>query len=240
MKTTWRQEFIALVILAAMFAAAAWSWSRVPDRIPVHWNAAGEVDGYGGKFAGLLLTPLIAVGVYSLFFIMPKLDPGNRNYESFGKAYWALRMALMAYFAVLYGAMLASIFGSPLNMTTVVLLAVGVLFVTIGNVMSKIRPNFFVGIRTPWTLSSRESWDKTHRLGGWLFIAEGVLFMALAFAHPALVVPGIIGSVVAMFCILLPYSYRVYARDPERVSPAGVSPANEEAPSAPDRPASGA
>jgi uncharacterized membrane protein len=237
MKTTWRQEILPLAVLAAMFAGAAWSWPRVPDRLPIHWNAAGEVDGYGGKFVGLMLLPLVAVGMYALFLVLPKFDPGKRNYESFGKAYLALRTALILFFAVLYAATLVEFHGTRVPMTAVIMPALGMLFLIIGNVLSKIRPNHFVGIRTPWTLSSKQSWDKTHRLGGWLFVIQGVMFIAMAFASPALMLPAILGTTLAMVCILLPYSYHVYTRDPDRISPAGVTPASHEPSIASDRPA---
>ena len=80
MKLSWRTELPQLIMIAAMFAVAAWSWPHVPDRIPTHWNFAGEVDGYGGKFVGLLLLPLIASWLYLMMLFMPLIDPGQRNY----------------------------------------------------------------------------------------------------------------------------------------------------------------
>ena len=227
MKLSWRQDAFPLAIVAAMFAAAAWSWSRVPDRIPIHWNAAGEIDGYGGRFMGLLLVPLIALGCYALFFVLPMFDPGKQNYASFQAAYHAIRNALVGFFGLLYAGTIAAAHGRQFNMTTLIMPALGVMFIILGNVMSKIRPNHFVGIRTPWTLSSKLSWNKTHRLGGWLFVAEGLLFILVGLAAPKLLLPVVLGSTLAMLCVLFPYSYHIYSKDPERITPAGVSPAKD-------------
>lgn len=227
MKVAWRREAVSLAIIGAMFAAAAWSWPRVPDRMPIHWNAAGQADGYGGKFLGLLFIPLVTAAMYALFLALPKLDPGKRNFPSFDRSYATLRTGFLLFFAVLYAAALAAAFGRQFNMISVIMPAVGALLLVIGNVMSKIRPNYTVGIRTPWTLSSKRSWNKTHRLAGWLFLLQGASFVALGFASPSLLLPVILGSTLAMFCILLPYSYHVYASDPDRMTPAGVAPADE-------------
>lgn len=228
MKTTWRQELIPLVCIAAMIGAGAWSWSRVPDRLPIHWNAVGRVDGYGGKFVGLALIPLVSIGVYALFFALPALDPGKRNYENFASAYRAVRTGFLLFLGALYAATLVAAHGRNVNMTTVVMSALGVLFMVIGNAMGKIRPNHFVGIRTPWTLSSKQSWNKTHRLGGWLFMLQGIVFVATGFASPGLLILVVIGSPLITICVLVPYSYHAYANDPERISPAGVTPAHDD------------
>jgi uncharacterized membrane protein len=167
------------------------------------------------------------LGLYGLMFVLPWFDPGRPNYASFGKAYAILRTAIMLLFGVLYGGALMAAHGRALNMTTLIMPALGIMFLVMGNVMGKIRPNWFVGIRTPWTLSSKESWNKTHRLGRWLFMALGLVFIAAGFASPGLLLPLVIGAPLTLVCVLVPYSYHVYARDPERISPAGVTPAEE-------------
>jgi uncharacterized membrane protein len=228
MRIPWRRELIPVGVIAAMFIAAAWSWPLVPERIPIHWNAAGKVDGYGGKFEGLMVIPLVTLGIYGLFFALPRLDPGRRNYENFAPAYAMIRAAIILFLGVLYAGALVAAHGRQFNMTTVIMPALGVMFLVMGNVMGKIRPNYFVGIRTPWTLSSKQSWNKTHRLGGWLFMAFGLVFIMAGFASPALLLPLVIGSSLVLVCVLLPYSFHVYQRDPERITPAGVTPAADD------------
>jgi uncharacterized membrane protein len=213
-----------LLLIAAMFALAAASWPYVPERIPVHWNLQGEVDRYGGKFTGLLLLPLATLGLYALFLVLPRFDPGRANYRTFAGAYNVIRIALVAFLAALYTATVLAAFGQPIDIGTFISLAIGGLFLVLGNVMGKIRPNWFVGVRTPWTLSSKLSWTRTHRAAGWLFIALGPL-IALSgllrsqwFFFATLVVGG------AGLATLVVYSYLVYRSDPDRVTPAGTSP----------------
>ena len=228
MKTGWRVEAPQLVLIAAMFAAAAFAWPVAPDRIPVHWNAAGAIDRYGGRFEGLLLLPLIALGIYLLMRFLPNLDPGRANYARFGGVYAAIRIGILALMAAIQGVTLFSVLERPVDMSMVAPVLVGSLFLLIGGLMGKIRPNWFVGIRTPWTLSSKTAWVRTHRLGGWLFLAQGLLFIlsgALGFAAFHYLV---IGSMVAVIVTLFAYSYVVWRADPEKQSPAGTQPADDE------------
>ena len=227
MKLSWRVELVQLAIMAGMFAVAAWAWPQVPDRLPVHWNLQGEVDRYGGKFEGLLLLPFVTLGLYLLLLFVPLIDPGRLNYQNFRKAYNAIRIALVLFMALIYGLLIYSAFGNQGNTTTVILLAMGALFIVLGNFMGKIRPNWFVGVRTPWTLSSKLSWDKTHRLAGWLFVLMGGLFVLLALVQTTwmFIVVFTINALCILWMVL--YSYLVYRGDPDRTSPAATLPGNE-------------
>jgi uncharacterized membrane protein len=225
-KRAW--EIVQLAIIAAMFTTAAVRWGSVPDRIPIHWNAAGEVDGYGGRFAGLLLTPIVAVGVYLLLKYIPRIDPAQRNYETFAGTYLLVRVLVTAYLGFVYAVTVIAI-GREAEFPTGDLLigAVGLLFVILGGVMGKFRPNWFAGIRTPWTLTSKLSWTKTHRLGGRVFIATGLITMLGAlvssewafYAMFAVMIPGVV--------FLVAYSYFVWRDDPERVAAQDVTPTDD-------------
>jgi uncharacterized membrane protein len=227
MKRLWRVELVQLLIIAAMFGLGAWSWPHVPDRLPVHWNLQGEVDRWGGKFEGLFLLPLITLGLYLLLLIVPLLDPGRRNYQNFAKAYGVIRIAMVLFMAFLYGMTILAAFGYEFNSTTVVLGAMSVLFVVLGNFMGKIRPNWFVGVRTPWTLSSKLSWDKTHRLAGWLFVLMGATFALLA-GVPTGWMFAVVMTINGLSLLwMVVYSYLVYRHDPDRTQPAATSPSSE-------------
>jgi len=224
MKISWRTEFPQLLIIAAMFALAVWSWSRVPDRLPTHWNLQGEADGYGNKFTGLLLLPLIVSMVYLMLLLMPLIDPGRKNYQNFAGPFWVMRVAIVLFLAFTYGVMGLAAFGHKIDTTTVICFAAAALLMVCGNLMVKLRPNWFVGVRTPWTLSSRLSWNKTHRLAGWLLMLMGLLLAALAVFRTTwmlIVMVTIDGLCLAWMVV---YSYLVYRRDPNRISPAGISP----------------
>jgi uncharacterized membrane protein len=226
MKRSWRIELVQLLPIAAMFLVAALCWSHASDRIPVHWNLRGEVDRYGGKFEGLLLLPLVSLALYLLLLVLPLFDPGKANYRTFAGAYNLIRLMIMLFLTAIYAVSVLVSLGYHVDMNTVIGLAIGVLFIVLGNVMGKIRPNWFVGVRTPWTLSSKLSWTKTHRLGGWLFIVMGLLAVAWAILQNAWMLGVMITVDIACGISLVVYSYLVYRKDPARMSPADTQPAS--------------
>lgn len=232
--TVGKGELIHVMIIVGMFVASALCWNQAPDRVPMHWNARGEVDGWGGKLEGLFLLPGIAVGIYALLRFIPLLDPGRENYKQFAGAYAGIRWSVTGLMVVIHAAVLAYVLGYRPNMGMVVGGSTGLLLLFIGNLMSKIRPNWFVGIRTPWTLSSKLSWTKTHRVGGWVFIAIGCLIGFTGFAKAEWAVPVTLVTAIGGSLGLVVYSYIVWRTDPDRIPPAGTSPASE--PTGPDEP----
>lgn len=157
MRASLRTELPHLAVIAAMFVLAAATWSAAPVRIPVHWDLAGRVDRYGGKFEGLLLMPLLTLGIYLLFLVAPRFDPGRANYARFWRPYWIMRLAAVVVLALVYGFILLWTWGVQLDVWTVIPVLIGGMFIVLGSVMGKIRPNWFVGIRTPRALSSELS-----------------------------------------------------------------------------------
>lgn len=228
MKTNWRLELALLLLVAAMFAAALIVWPYAPDQIPVHWNAAGEVDRYGGKVEGLLGIPLMSLGIYLLLRFAPRIDPGRANYARFAGSYTAIRAGLQVLFAVIFGLVLAWVLKWPIDVSRAVPLGVGALFILIGLVLGKVRPNWFVGIRTPWTISSKRSWVRTHRLGGWLFVGLGILFAVTGAFKLGQSGMGVMAALLAVVAFLFVYSYLVWRTDPDKQPPAGTQPADDE------------
>jgi uncharacterized membrane protein len=222
-KTNWRIEMALLALVALMFAAALVVWPSAPAEIPVHWNASGEVDRYGGKFEGLLLLPLMSLGIYLLLRYLPNIDPGRANYARFGGAYTAIRAGVLLLMAGIYGMVIAWVLEARVDMSRAVPVAVGALFVLFGSVLGQVKPNWFVGIRTPWTLSSSESWARTHRLGGWLFMALGALFAITGLFKLGSFGFVILGASMAAVAALVVYSYFVWRTDPERRTTPGTN-----------------
>lgn len=215
----WFWEAVQIGLIVAMFAVAAIRWMSVPDRIPVHWNAAGQVDGYGGRFEGLLLMPLIAVGLYLLLLLIPRVDPARRNYAAFAGTYLLVRVSLVVYLAFLaLVTQLAIGREESVPVGSLVFGAVGVLFIVLGGAMGRLKPNWFAGIRTPWTLSSTRSWEATHRLGGRLFIGAGVLTVVAAVVGGSAAVITMVAVMIVVLVVLTVYSYRVWRDDPDKVS----------------------
>jgi uncharacterized membrane protein len=211
-------EWFQVGMIAAMVAVAAVRWSSVPERIPVHWNAAGQVDGYGGRFEGLLLMPLIAIGLYLLLRYIPRIDPARRNYASFADTYLLIRVAMMVYLAfIVLVTQLAIGHETSVPVGGLIVGAVGLLFIVLGAVMGRLRPNWFAGIRTPWTLSSTRSWERTHRVGGWVFIGIGALTMGLAPVGGELAIVAMMVAMLLGVVGLVVYSYVVWRDDPDKV-----------------------
>lgn len=224
MKVTWRTEWPHWLLLAVQFALTALTWNSAPDRIPVHWGFDGQVDRYGNKFEGLLLLPLVSLALYIGMLWLPRLDPGRANYPAFAGAYATIRLALVVVLTGVYGVIQLTMHGRAVRVETTLPLAVGALCVVIGGVLGKIRPNWFVGIRTPWTLSSKQAWTRTHRAGGWLLIVLGVLTMVFAVLRVEWALRALVAALAAAGVGLVAYSYLVWRGDPEKIPPAGTLP----------------
>ena len=203
---------IILAMIALAFIVGLVLYSQMPDPMPSHWNIAGEVDGYMPRFWGLVLLPLVLVGIFLLYLAIPHIDPLKTNIATFIREY-NLMMALLSVF-MLYVYILTILWalGFEFNMNLMILPAMGVLFIAIGYLLGNARRNFFVGIRTPWTLSSDTVWAETHRLGKWTFIAAGAISIFCAFL-------GEIGFWVFLGAILLAafvpvvYSYILWKKE---------------------------
>jgi immunity protein, SdpI family len=219
-----RSEAPHWLLLAANVGIAAYGWATLPDVVPVHWGINGEADRMGGR-AELLLLPLASLGTYVLLRVLPRIDPGRDNYAQFGDAYAAIRLLILAGLTAMAAVTVLAAGGAPVNVSRVMGVITGLLVAGLGNLMGKVRPNFFVGIRTPWTLTSKRAWVKTHRVGGWVMTAFGIV-MALAAVSGFATVSGVLGAAGGIAVVgLAVYSFLVWRTDPERTSPAGTQPA---------------
>lgn len=206
-------DWPAIVVLAALLITAVVVYPHLPELVPSHWNFRGEVDGYSNQFWGAFALPLLAAGIYLGMLFIPYIDPKRHNYALFAPAYRALRLGLVLLIAVLYGLSLIAALGGPANLVNrAVPAAVGALFVVIGNYLPQARFNYFVGIRTPWTLANEEVWRRTHRFSGLLFVFAGLLMIVAAFLPAP--VNGILGlgAVIAATVLSMLYSYLAFRR----------------------------
>ncbi len=227
MRLDWRSELPMLLMIAGMFAMAALSWPSAPDMVPVHWNLTGEVDRFGGKAEGLLVLPLAASGIYVLMIALPRIDPGRANYPRFAGAYTAIRISAVALMAVFYSLTHLWIRGHQVEAATAAPVAVGGFFVVLGSLLRRVKPNWFVGIRTPWTLSSRKSWSKTHEAGGWVFVALGIGLIAAGVLRAGWASTGMVAALLAGVVFLVVYSYLVWRGADDKVPPAGGLPSDD-------------
>lgn len=202
-------DLIIKIIIVLTIGLAFYYNSVLPDTVITHWNTAGEPDGWGSKNFQVLFTPLLMIGVWLLFTYLPKLDPKRKNYNDFINVYKGIQLLIIAFFFVLYVA--TSLVNMNYNIPIGMLMPfmIGILFIIMGAYMKDIKPNWFVGIRTPWTLSNDQVWTKTHKYGGKAFMFSGLLFLAIPLFPEGMF---IYVFILAILCILssLVYSYFIY------------------------------
>lgn len=211
---------ISAIVVAILFVVSAWAWIQLPAdaRIPIHWDVDGQPNGYAAKTFGLLLLPFIIAGVAALFWIIPTIEPRRANILKSEKAYTVIWIGLVLLLAAVDLVVVAAAMGSKLDITTIAIVGTGLLFIVMGNYLPKVRPNYMVGIRTPWTLTSDLAWDRTHRVGGRLVMLEGVAFILVALLHPPrpAFIATLIGAIVVLVVFVFAYSYRVWKTDPAK------------------------
>ncbi|TAK33590.1 MAG: DUF1648 domain-containing protein [Chloroflexota bacterium] len=206
-------------LLALMFALSAWAWVQTPADalIPVHWGVSGTPDRYGSKLEALLVIPLITIGVIGLFVVIPWVEPRRKNLERSVQAYTVVWIGVVLVMAAIHLAAVLAALGYAVNMAMIIPAIVGLLFIAIGFSIGKVRSNYTMGIRTPWTLSSDLSWEKSHRLGGWLFTLLGILLILLTpIGNGPLLFGVLIGGALGLAAVLMVYSYLVWRDDPNK------------------------
>lgn len=204
---------VRTAIVALMFIAGAALYSYLPDMIPTHWGFEGQPNQWSPKTWGVWLIPLMSLAFLVFFPILPKLDPRRENYEKFKQPWGVIQTSLIAFMAYIFGVTMFVTFYAQYNAMVgrAVVFGMGVLFVILGNYMGKIRQNYFVGLKTPWTLDDPEVWQKSQRLTGWAFVLFGLLAIIESILWIA--VPYMFFAGLAM-TILVPlvYSYKLAAK----------------------------
>jgi uncharacterized membrane protein len=210
-------NFIRIAIIGIFiltFAVTLLAYPHMPDSVPSHWNAAGTVDGELPKFWGLVIVPTLMIGLTALFTVLPRIDPLRKNYLKFQSWYEGFILALAVFFFMIQLQIILWGMGTQVSPNLTMPVMIGILFICIGFLTEHTEPNWFVGIRTPWTLSSERVWKKTHDRGGTLFKLAGMVSMVGAvagiYAWLFIIVPAL---AVAAYTII--YSYVEFKRELE-------------------------
>ena len=173
---------VSLIAISAAILASLIAYPSLPEMAASHWNAAGQVDDYMPRFWAAFLMPLVSVGLLLLFLVIPAIDPLKANIAKFRSYYNAFITLIIVFMLFIHGVTLAWNLGyNQFNIGNAIIPAVGLIFVFAGVMMMKAKRNFFIGIRTPWTLSNDMVWDETHKLGGRLFVAAGIITLLATF-----------------------------------------------------------
>ena len=215
-KPTIKTEFIPLLLIILSAAASVFFYNNLPERVATHWNFAGEIDGYGSGKAQAIAMPIMVIGMYLLFLLMPYLDPKKERYEQFSKVYHIFKTMILTLLVIVYFVVGLNGLGYNLPVGVIIPGLIGLLFIIIGNYMGKLKLNWFVGIRTPWTMSSEEVWNKTHRFGGKMFILAGLLLIAEIFLPVSWKLPIFIIMMVILLVGTIGYSYLIYLKEKKK------------------------
>ncbi|NTU73201.1 SdpI family protein [Candidatus Roizmanbacteria bacterium] len=170
-------NIVISLIVAGMFAGSAYFYPQLPTQLPTHWNIAGNIDGYMDKMYGAWLFPFLTLAMFFSFKVIPFLDPKKDKYKLFQHEWIIIQTAFIAFFAYMHFVVLHASLFPRTNSVPLIFIGLGSLFILIGNYLSKIRQNYFIGIRVPWTLSNEENWNKTHRFASWCFVTAGIVVL---------------------------------------------------------------
>ncbi|MGG0750524.1 SdpI family protein [Priestia megaterium] len=196
---------ITLLTLVAWLVALP----HLPATMPIHWGANGEADGFATKINAMILTVGIMVLIYFVIAFVPRIDPRKENYKYFSKTYNILLNAVLLLFFFVNMSTILQGLGYNVPMSYIAPIMAGLVFIIIGNYLQRVRSNYFMGIRTPWTLSNENVWKKTHRLSGKLFFIGGLLILISAFLPDGYKSVIMWGSIV--LCVAIPYLYSYVA-----------------------------
>lgn len=205
-----RGVLVSAILIAVAVIVAAWLYPHLPAQVSTRWDIHGHVDGTMSRFWAAAFTPLAIFGVLVLAVLLPAISPRQFSIKRFASVWWLLALATEAYLLIIGLAVVLKGAGHVVSIPRVAMLAVGALLLVCGNYTGKLRKNFFIGIRTPWTLASDAVWERTHRFGGWVFMAGGVVILLAAFIDPA---PWLLIAVIgAILLVTVGYSYFMHLR----------------------------
>ncbi|WP_026486588.1 SdpI family protein [Caldanaerobius polysaccharolyticus] len=189
-------------------------YGRLPEKIPIHWNAAGHIDRYGAK-ATIFLSPSLTTLIYAGMLFLPLIDPRRANYAKFTGPYRVIRSLLVLIFVIIHLMSTGAALNYSIKIDRILPLVLSIMIIVMGNYMGKLRHNYFVGIKTPWTLADEDVWNKTHRFGGLLWVLAGLIgligsFIGGMWAFMMFLIPLLAASIAAVVYSYFAYKNKAY------------------------------
>ncbi len=200
---------ILLIIIISL--VTLYFYNSLPQEIPVHWNIKGDVDSYQTK---IFIWVFVAIPLFLLGLkrIIPKIDPRKDNFEKHMSSYELTINSIIIFMCVIHLAVLFYSLGYKFDMGMLVKGGIGIIFIIIGNVLTRARHNYFFGIRTPWTLANETVWKKTHRVGGYIFVLLGLIYLSSAPFNNPYTAYAMLGSTIALIAFTFVYSYWIFKK----------------------------
>lgn len=208
-----RSRWFGLVVAAIAIAISIWAYPQMPPTVATHWSLTGTPDGFSSRLVAVLIIPAVILVMMGLFNVLPKLDPRGANYAKFFGTYWLICNTVIAFMIIAHAMIIASGIGFPIRIDRLMPVGIGLLFIVLGNYLTRVEPNWFVGIRTPWTLSSDTVWRRTHRTGGYLMVLGGLLVASCAVLPHGAFIPVLIVAILVMAVIPIVQSYVLWKRE---------------------------
>ena len=202
----------AAILIIAAFALSLAAYSQLPSTIPIHWNMAGKADGFAPKLWGAFLMPLLMAGIALILLIAPRISPSGFELDKDSRGYVAISLSVLVFLLAVHIFALYAALNEHTTFPHALPVLLGALFAILGNYLGKVQRNFFMGIRTPWTLADDDVWFRTHRLGGKLFVAGGILTMFGALLPEERGVMFAVAIAIAVSLISIVYSYVIYQK----------------------------
>lgn len=212
MKKNIIHEVIQYAVIAGTFAFGMIMSDALPALVPSHWNMAGEIDGYSAKTFVIWFFPALILGMKVLFSFLKKMDPKRENYALFERSWKNLETTIIVFFGYIHMISLLAALGVVSDASRFIMFGMGAFFLILGNYMGKIRQNYFIGFKLPWTIASEDNWNKTHRLAGKTMVLAGIVIALSSFADPYLRVVAFIGAMIGGFVVPCVYSYLIHRK----------------------------
>jgi uncharacterized membrane protein len=202
----------ALIVLPYVYLAIV--WNKIPDQVPTHFNITGNADAWSGKTSLIFFPGALGIGIYLLMLLIPVLDP-KKKIRNMGDKYYTFRFMLTFFFSLFATYLLYISNSGSLKNPNLLIGLIGALFAMLGNYFQTVRPNYFIGIRTPWTLENEQTWKKTHRLGGRLWMAGGILIVFISFIIRSNNALAITFAIILSVKVIVPivYSYIEFQKE---------------------------
>lgn len=209
-----KKEKFSLAVLLLSFIFAAWAYPRMPEIVPTHWGINGEPDGFSSREFGAWFFPFLNLGLYVMLIVVPKIDPKKKNYAKFESSYRLIRTVMVVFLSLIYVAASLAGIGYDVDIGRVVPVLVSALIILIGNVIGRVKFNYFVGVRTPWTLANETVWKKTHLFASRSMVVGGLIALAASlFLEKQMLFAVFMTAILASSFVPVIYSYFVYQKE---------------------------
>lgn len=203
-KNKFKYIISTLIMILPIFAGLI-LWDKLPDTIATHWDSKGYANGFSSKAFTVFIMPLILLGLNFICLFATLADIKNRGQsaKALNIVFWICPVISLVVFSTIYSIAL----GLVMNIKLITCILLGAMYIIIGNYLPKIKQNYTLGIKIPWTLNSEENWNKTHRFSGMLWVACGIIFIASAFLPQPTFLFVSIGTIIISVIFPFVYSY---------------------------------